>query len=415
MSRTLVVVLAVVLGVGGLAWLQRDRIDNLLAGSGSTPPPGAAASANQSTAPEPPTGAGVASAAVPLAVSTEPDSLRFAAGSAQLAMIQTQAIPATPLPLTDTLSARLAYDEDLTARIGVGIAGRIVAVRAAPGDVVKVGQVLAEIDSPDFGTAYADLEKARADEARKRQTLDRALELGAGEGIAAREVEAAQSDYAQAKAETARAELRMKTLNPYGLPVRGQRVWLSSPVGGVVTERTATPALEVVPGMQTPLFVVTDPRRLWLLIDLPEKLLGQIKVGGAVSVESDAYPDLQFGARIVQLGQTVDPNTRRVVVRAKVDNPERKLLPEMFVRASILQGVGTGVRVPNAALINRGLYVFVFVQTAPGEFTRRAVSLKSQGSDFSYVAAGLAGGERVVVGGALLLDAELSARAGNKS
>ena len=183
--------LAVVLGVGGLAWLQRDRIDNLLAGSGSTPPPGATASATQSTAPEPPTGAGVASAAVPLAVSTEPDSLRFAAGSAQLAMIQTQAIPATPLPLTDTLSARLAYDEDLTARIGVGIAGRIAAVRAAPGDVVKVGQVLAEIDSPDFGTAYADLEKARADEARKRQTLDRALELGAGEGIAAREVEAA--------------------------------------------------------------------------------------------------------------------------------------------------------------------------------------------------------------------------------
>jgi cobalt-zinc-cadmium efflux system membrane fusion protein len=341
-------------------------------------------------------------------------TVKFAVGSAQLEMIQTQAIPSSPMPLTDTLSARVVYDEDLTARIGVGISGRVVAIRVAPGDPVKVGQVLAEVDSPDFGTAFADLHKAKAEEERRRQTVERARELGAGEAIAAREVETAQADFKQAQAETVRAEQRIKTLNPYGHPVSGQRVRLSSPINGVVAERTATPALEVTPGMTAPLFTITDPKHLWLLIDLPEKLIGQVKLDGEVAVESDAFPNERFKAKIVQLGQAVDPNTRRVVMRARINNPDRKLLPEMFVRASLLQGFGTAVRIPNDALINRGLYAFVFVESTPGEFTRRPVKLHAQGSDFSYVSDGLSGGERVVVSGALLLDAELTARASSK-
>ena len=329
-------------------------------------------------------------------------------------MILAQVLPTSAVPLTDALSARVVYDEDATARIGVGFAGRIVAVKAAPGDSVKPGQVLAEIDAPDVGSAYADLNKALADESRKRLALERARALGPGEAIAAKEFENAQADEAQARAETARAEQRIKNLNPYRLPVQGQRVALSSPVAGVVSERSANPGLEVGPGMAAPLFVVTDPKRLWILIDLPEKLVSRVKLGGAVVVESEAYPGERFNARIAQLGQSVDPNTRRIVVRARLDNPGRKLLPEMFVRAAVLQDSGSGVRVPNSALINRGLYAFVFEQTAPGEFLRRQVKLLSQGSDHSFVGEGLKGGEHIVVTGALLLDAEVTARSGAK-
>lgn len=342
------------------------------------------------------------------------NSLRYPAGAPQLTMIESRTIPATPVPLADALSARVVYDEDATARIGVAISGRILALKAAPGDVVKAGQVLAVIDSPDVGTAHADLDKAHADEARKRLVLARAKDLATDEAIAAKDVEAAQADAAQAHAETARAMLRLKNLNPHGLPLQGQRISLTSPLDGVVSERTASPALEVSPSTATPLFVVTDPRRLWLMIDLPEKLLGRMKVGSAVTVESDAYPGEQFKAKVVQLGQTVDTNTRRVTVRARLDNGSGRLLPEMFVRASVLADSGSGVQVPNGALVNRGVYTFVFVQPAPGEFQRRQVRLLTKGSDFSYVGEGLAGGESIVVGGALLLDAELSARAGDK-
>lgn len=337
------------------------------------------------------------------------NTVRFAAGAPQLAMIRSTAVASSPMPVAEPLSARVAYDEDVTARIGVGISGRVVDVKAAAGDAVRPGQVLAEIDSPDFGAARADLDKARADEVRKRLTLARARDLGPGEGIAAKDLEGAEADYAAARAETARAEQRLASLNPHGLPVHGQRIGLASPLPGTVTERTATPALEVTPGATPPLFVVSDLRRLWLLIDVPERLLPRMRLGSRVSVESEAWPGQRFTARIVQLGQVIDPNTRRAVARARLDNGAGKLLPEMFVSAAVLQDSGTGVRLPNAAIVNRGLYAFVFVETAAGTFERRQVKLLARGSEFSFTGEGLRDGERVVTNGALLLDAELAA------
>ena len=341
-------------------------------------------------------------------------TIRYAPGASQLSMIQSQLIPITPVPIADQLSARIAYDEEVTARIGVSFSGRIIALKAAPGDVVKAGQALAIIDSPDFGTAFADLNKARADEKRKQLAVKRARDLVPGEAISTRDWEAVQADYAQAQAETARAEQRLKNINPHDLNIKGQRVTLASPMDGVVTERNATPALEVSPNMATPLFVVTNPKSLWLMIDLPETLLGQVMLGSEVALLSDAYPQDRFSAKIIQLGQVINPNTRRANVLARIDNSAGKLLPEMFVRASILQNSGQGVRVPNESIMIRGIYSYVFVETKPGEFTLTPVKLLKRGIDFSYVGDGLKGDEKIVTKGALLLDAEMLSRSGDK-
>ena len=360
-------------------------------------------------------GDAVSAQPAPAPTRAEADTLRYAADAPQLSMIRSEVLSSSPVPLGETLSGRLVYDDDATARIGMGVSGRIVAIHVAAGDAVKAGQVLADIDSPDFGAARADLEKARADERRKQLEVERARQLEPGEAISERDWEALQADLAQAQAETARAEQRLKNLNPQGLAMHGQRLRLTSPIGGVVTERSASPALEVEPGMAEPLFVVTDPTRLWLLIDLPEPLLARVKRGSAVEVESDAWPGERFAGKVLETGQRVDANTRRISVRARVANPGRKLLPEMFVRVHILQDEGRGVRVPNSALVNQGIYSSVFVQTGPAEFRRQRVELLTHGAEFSCVGAGLKGGEHVVTGGALLLDAELNARAGGPS
>lgn len=340
--------------------------------------------------------------------------IRFVSGAAQLAMIQTQILPLSAVPIADQLSARVAYNEDVTARIGVSFSGRIIELKAAPGDVVKAGQVLAVIDSPDFGAAFADLNKARSDEKRKQLSVKRAKDLVPGEAISTRDWEVIQAEYAQAQAETARAEQRIKNLNPYALKINGQQVLLASPMDGVVTERTATPALEVSPSLSAPLFVITNPKQLWLSVDLPESLLSKVKLGSEVAVQTDAYPDQSFTSKIIQLGQTINPNTRRATLLARVENPDGKLLPEMFVKASVLQASGQGVRVPNQALIIRGLYTYVFVETAPGEFTLRQVKPITRGVDSSYIGEGLIGGERVVIKGALMLEAEFLASLGDK-
>lgn len=356
-----------------------------------------------------PAGVGATASAAPTApAQRDAEGITFSPGSAQLSMLRSDPVDAMAMPIADAMAARVAYDDDVTARLFPPVAGRLVALKANAGDKVQAGQVLATIDAADFGTARADLDKARADEERKRLAFERARELGPGEGIAMKDLEAARADLEAAKAEAARAQQRVRNLNPRGLPVQGQQIALTSPIAGVVSERNATPALEVAPGAAAPLFVVTDLRRLWLLVDVPERMLGKIRPGARVAVESDAYPGEQFQARITQVGQVVDPNSRRIVAKARIDNAGGKLLPEMFVRALVLQDGRQGTRVPNTALVNRGVFSYVFVETRPGRFERRQVDLALRGTDFSYVTAGLSPGDKVVTTGAILLDAEIA-------
>ena len=336
------------------------------------------------------------------------DVVRFAGGSDRLAMLRVEPIQPQPLPLADALSGRLAYDEDATSRVTTGFAGRITKLLVAPGDQVKAGQALALVDSPDFGLAAADLAKARADQERKRLGLERSRDLLEGGVIARKDFEDASADYATAKAETDRAMQKLHNMNPHGTRINGESFSITSPMNGVVSERTANPAMEVSPSVPAPLFVVTDLTKLWLFIDLPERLLGKVRVGAAVSMETDAYPDRRFAATVTQIGQILDPATRRIAVRARVDNRSLELRPEMFVRASILQAQGEAVKLPNEALFSQGLNSYVFVQNNPQEFKRRQVHVASKGPDYTYVDQGLDKGDKVVTRGALLLAAELT-------
>lgn len=363
-----------------------------------------------SKAPAPPSPAAPAPATT--ARHADADHLRFAPGSPQLTMIHSSVATAFPLPVAQPLEARLAYDEDVTSRLSLPVSGRVTELRARPGDRVRRGQALLVIDSPDVGSAMADLARAEADLGLKQKTVARLQNLSGGDAVARRELEQAQADLAQARAEQARAALRLRNLHLGESSREGQRLTLRSPLDGVVVERNANPAMEVSPSLTSPLFVVADLRHLWVLADLPEKLGPQVRVGDRLVIESDALPQEHREARVVQVGPTVDPATRRVVLRAKLDNPDGRLMPEMFVRAWLPARRGEpAVRVPNTAIVTRGVHAFVFVETQAGEFQRRRVDLAARGGDDSFVSQGLTAGERVVTQGALLLDAELSAPA----
>lgn len=337
-----------------------------------------------------------------------PNQLRFAEGAPQLTAVRMEAAIEAELPIAEPLNGKIAYDEDVTARISSPVAGRIVRLHAAAGDIVKAGDVLVSIDAPDLALAVADTRKAQADEARKKLTLDRARTLLDAEVVPRKDYEVAAADLAQAQAETQRARARLKNLAPAGGgDERG--LALRSPVAGVVAERRANPAQEVQPGMAEALFVVSNLKRLWVLIDLPEQHLSRVKPGLAVSVSVDAYPGETFRATVSRIGQVVNPETRRVQVRCDLANPEGVLKPEMHARVSLLTSEGQkAVRLPNSALVTEGLYSFVFVESKPGLFNKRRVELSVQDREYSYVRSGVARGERVVIGGALLLQSELA-------
>lgn len=341
------------------------------------------------------------------------DRIRLDEGAPQLAYLQVSAAATQPLPVTDRLNARIAFDEAVTARVFPAVAGRVLALHAELGDPVRRGAPLATLDSPDFGTARSDLAKAEADAALKEKALARAKTLFDGEVLARRDYESAEADARASRAEADRARLRLANLAPTGSPADGERLTLRAPVDGVVADRQANPGTEVRPDAPNPLFVVSDLSRLWLLIDLPEKDLGKLRVGESVTVAVDAYPEQRFSALVDRVSPLLDPATRRVQVRCKLPNPDGRLRPEMFARVALASADGAEVvRIPVSALVSEGLYSTVFVEVEPRTFVKRRIAIVRQDSEFAYLKpgkeGGLAAGDRVVVRGALLLAAELA-------
>lgn len=339
-----------------------------------------------------------------------PNVLKFEPGSPQLTALRITAAEEAPLPLAEPLNGRVAYNEDTTARISSPIAGRITSLKAVPGDRVNAGALLATIDAPDFAAAVADLRKAEADELRKKLAMERVQKLFDGEVVPRKDLESAAADQSAARAETQRAQMRLRNLAPGGgAGGSGTGLALVSPVSGVIADRKANPQMEVQPGMADPLFVVSDLRKLWVLIDMPERYLNDVRVGRSVSVAVDAYPKETFLAKVARIGQVVDATTRRIQVRCDVENADGRLKPEMFARVTLLSESSSHVvRVPNSALVTEGLFSFSFIETSPGVFTKRKVQLAIQDRENAYVTEGIAKGERVVVSGALLLQSELA-------
>jgi len=349
--------------------------------------------------------------APPAQPAQEPGVVTFPKGAPQLTSLSIAAMGTFPVPLAEPLNGRIAFDESYTARISAPISGRVLELRAQLGDSVAAGAALVVIDAPDLGAAQADLAKAKADENRKELSLRRAKELFTGEVLPRKDLEGSEADLAQAKAETERAALRLANLNPRHAPLAGQRMSLVSPISGVVADRKANPGMEVRPDLADPLFVVTDLKRVQVVVDLPEQHLAKVVVGQPVSVEVEAWSDHVFKGRVERIAPAVDPVTRRIQVRCTVDNAEAKLRPEMYARVRLLADAQkVAVRIPNSALITDGLYSFVFIERSEGVYVKSKVELAVQDRDFSYVASGITPEKRVVVRGALLLNSELSGR-----
>jgi cobalt-zinc-cadmium efflux system membrane fusion protein len=335
------------------------------------------------------------------------DTLHFESNAPQLAYIQIKNVEAFPESVVEPLSARIAYDDNHTARVFSPISGRVIKILAETGTEVKEGDGVLVLDAPDFAQAAADSNKATADLLHKRETYERAKALYLAKGLARKDLEAAAADWTQADAESMRAKARYKNLSGNATGVPGQFI-LRAPIDGVVTDRQVNAGSEVRPDAANPLFIISDLTHVWANVELPEQEMDKVTIGQSVLIQVDAFPAESFMGKVTVISSALDTFARRVQVRCELDNPQLKLKPEMYARASPIADVHSSLpRIPNTALFTMGLYSYVFVETAPGVLQRRKVTLGLQGHD-SYVKEGLKAGERVVITGALLLNAELS-------
>jgi cobalt-zinc-cadmium efflux system membrane fusion protein len=338
------------------------------------------------------------------------ENVKFPAGDPQLNSVAVQPAESAQVPPLH-LHGKVVWDDDVTVRIFSPFAGRVLKILVQPGQKVEKDQPLAFIASPEYGQAQADYRKAITDLAQAERNLSRLKQLADNGAAPQKELNAAESDYARAKLESERASSRLAL---YGGSTNAvdQIYCLRAPLEGFVVERNLNPGQEVrpdqmlanAPQLFAPLFLVTDPSRLWVQVDASEKELSSLQIGQEVEVHTSAYADKTFRGAVDLISDYLDPATHTLKLRARVANPDRALKAEMLVSVDLPQRSQAAVQVPSRAVFLKGEKYFVFVEQNPGEFARKEIKIGCQGNSGTVVLEGVQAGDKVVTDGSLFLD-----------
>ena len=343
------------------------------------------------------------------------DQVQFAPSSPQLESIHTEeARPRTVA--VHHLTGRLYLDDDVTVHVFSPVAGRVTRVLADLGQAVTNGSALVEVDSPDFGQALSAARTAVANLAAADKSNVRTKELLAHGAAAQKDLEASEAAYLAALAERDRAEAVLANFGGSDKSTNELYV-LRAPLAGVIVDKSLNPGQELradmmlgnVPQTFNSLLTISDPTKLWLQLDVPEKELSVLATGEKLIVHSEAFPVKAFEGTVDKIGDSMDPATRTVKVRGRVANPQGLLKAEMYVTVDVVRNIaklaGAGVEVSSKALFQKGNDNYLFVEEAPRHFVRRQVTVGTEKDNLAPIFAGVKPKEKVVTEGCLLLQA----------
>lgn len=310
-----------------------------------------------------------------------------------------------------TALGELKVNGDAYAEAGTPIPARIVRLIASPGQAVRRGQPLAELQSVELGQARAQRTAAAARAELARQTVERKRGLAADRIVSRGELQRAEAEAAEAAAELRAAEAAVEALGVGRGSVGGGGGGLSgftllSPVSGTVLERTAVQGQSADPSQA--LFRIGDLSRLWLVVQAPERDVVRMRIGSSAEITLAALPGQKLRGTIDWVGREVDAHSRTVPVRIVIPNQDGRLKPGMFATAWIETGAQGEqvVAVPATALQRMDDQWVVFLPQGEGRFEVRPVERGRDLGDEVAILSGLKPGERVVDEGAFVLRAE---------
>ena len=309
-------------------------------------------------------------------------------------------------------SGAVDFDNDQATSVLAPFSGPVTQILVSAGQQVRAGDVLAVVDSPDFAAAVGTYNKALFTAQNARKLADADKDLIAHNGISAREAQQAQTDAANAEADRDAALQALTALNldpqtlkdiQAGKAVARIPGRIRAPIAGTVVEKLITPG-QLLQAGTTPAFTVANLSKVWVMAQVSGSDLAAIGVGDPAEVDT-GVGGTRFTGRVDNISALVSPDTRAVAARIVVDNPGGVLKKQMYVRTLIQsRQTSTGLLVPVSAILHDDENLpFVYVVQADGSFARQHVTLGYRTGDRYEIAAGLNGGEQVVVDGAIFV------------
>jgi membrane fusion protein, heavy metal efflux system len=283
--------------------------------------------------------------------------------------------------------------------------GRVMAIHTRLGDKVQKGQLLMTIRSDDVSGGYSNYKMAVADEVLGRAQYERAKDLYEHGAIALNDLQVAQDaeDKAKVAVDTAAEHLRLLGNDPNKM---NNMVDIFAPVSGVVTDQQVTTG-SLVQAYNSPYpFTISDLSATWIVCDVYENDLANVRLGDSAEIRLNAYPNRIFKGRVSNIGTILDPNIRTAKVRIEVQNPGFMRLG-MFVRATFHgQTAEMHTIVPASAILHMHDRDFVYVPAPGNKFRRLEVvggDVLPNDTSLQEVKSGLEPGQLVVTN-SLVLD-----------
>ena len=308
------------------------------------------------------------------------------------------------------VAGQIDFDEQALTRIGASVTGRVTQINAQLGNEVKKGDTLALINSSELSNSQLAYLKARSEKEFHRRTVQRAKTLFEADVISAAELQRRESEYEVASAQTRAAQDQLRVLGVNfkameELATTGAIDSVASvmaTIKGVVVERKVTTGQVVQPA--DVLFTVADLSRVWAVAQVPEQQVAQVKVGQSVRIEVPALQNEQLLGKLIYVGQTVNPETRTVLVRTELDNTSGRLKPSMLASMLIESTPKKQLVIPTSAVVREQDADYVFIEEKPGSFRLKPVRLSSEHNGQRVVLDGLSQGMRIVSEGAFHLN-----------
>jgi membrane fusion protein, heavy metal efflux system len=327
---------------------------------------------------------------------------------------------------------KIGVDEDRSTLVFSPYSGRVIKLLAKPGDTVKAGQPLFIVEAPDmvqtqndFISAISNLNKARSalelakivEQQNKTLYESRAGPLRDLQTSQANS-RAAENDVrsAQTSLEVTRNRLRILGMTDDEITKFSEtgavspQMTIYSPIAGTVIQRKVGPGQYINTSSQNasasdPTFIIGDLSTVWLVAYVRESEAPNVHVGQAVHFTVLAFPNRVFPANISFVATSLDTGTRRLLVRATIDNSRHLLRPEMFASVTILTGEGdNSLAVPREAIIYDGNIAHVWVTRDDKSVERRDIKTGLSNGQMIQVIEGLRRGESVVSKGSLFVD-----------
>jgi len=310
----------------------------------------------------------------------------------------------------------VAIDDDLTTPVFSPFSGRVAKLLVKLGDRVEKGAPLVTIEASEFVQAQSDLLTAKTQYDLAKTNEARQHELYEAEGAALRDWQQSQAELATAGATFTAVRNRLRIFGKtereiaeleqeQKAPEMNAETIVGSPIAGTIVQRQIGLGQYIQAGSSTPMYLIGDLSRVWMIANVREIDAEHVHVGDPVEIRVLAIPSNVFKSRISYVAPSIDPVTRRLAFRAELDNRDGALKPQMFANFTILSGEDvTASGVPRSAVVYEGEGARVWVLTPKGTLVPREIETGRVNGDLVEVTKGLMPGEEIVVSGALFID-----------